>query len=114
MKRATMLTFLLLAALASPAAALPGVGATRPELRLIDGWDRMLVVDRTANKPILVVYEDKDSATQNQPLKDELARIARGDRYKEAIALIAVADVEGYAYWPIRGFVKDAIQSRIF
>lgn len=111
MKRATMLTFLLLAALASPAAALPGVGATRPELRLIDGWDRMLVVDRTANKPILVVYEDKDSATQNQPLKDELARIARGDRYKEAIALIAVADVEGYAYWPIRGFVKDAIQS---
>ena len=112
MKHAALLgTVVLLASLAAPAAALPVVGATRPELTLVDGWDRTLVIDRTANKPILVVYEDKDSATQNQPLKNELARLAKGDRYKEAIALLAVADVESYAYWPIRGFVKDAIQS---
>ncbi len=112
MRRAALMgTVVMLAAFARPAAALPGVGATQPDLTLVDGWDRTLVVDRSANKPILVVYEDKDSATQNQPLKDELARLAEGDRYKDAIALLAVADVEGYAYWPIRGFVKDAIQS---
>lgn len=91
--------------------ALPGTGSARPDLALVDGWDRTLVIDRSANKPILVVYEDKDSASQNQPLKDELAKLAKGDRYKTAIALLAVADVEGYDYWPIRGFVKDAIQS---
>jgi len=39
-----------------------------------------------------------------------LARLAAGDRYRGAVALVAVADVAGYDYWPVRGFVKDAIR----
>lgn len=96
---------------AAHASALPALGDARPELKLVDAWDRTLSVTRAANKPILVVYEDKDSANQNKPLKDDLAKLAKGDRYKSQIVLLAIADVGGYDYWPVRGFVKDAIQS---
>lgn len=107
MNKAAVLALFLLAA---PAAALPAVGQARPEITLVDAWDRPFTLGKSGTKPILVVYEDKDSATQNKALKDELGKLAKGDRYRNAVALIAVADVTGYDYWPVRGFVKDAIQ----
>ena len=94
----------------APASALPAVGASRPDLRLVDAWDRTLALGATGTRPILVLYEDKESSAQNRALKDELGKLAKGDRYRSAIALLAIADVDGYDYWPIRGFVKDAIQ----
>jgi len=105
-----------LALCASSALALPSLGAARPAVRLVDGWERTLDLSSLGTKPVLVVYEDKDSSAQNQPFKDELSRLAKGDRYKSSIALVAIADVGGYDYWPVRGFVKDAIreQSRKF
>ena len=96
--------------IASPAHALPGVGAARPDITLVDAWDRSFSIGKTGTKPILIIYEDKDSAAQNRALKGDLARLAKGDRYKNAVALVAIADVTGYDYWPIRGFVKDSIQ----
>jgi len=101
---------------ASTSFALPSLGATRPTVELVDGWERTLDLSSLGAKPVLVVYEDKESSAQNQPFKDELSRLAKGDRYKSAIALVAIADVGGYDYWPVRGFVKDAIreQSRKF
>ncbi len=93
------------------ALALPEVGAARPTLTLTDAWDRSLDLSTLTGKPVLVVYEDKDSATQNDALKRELAALAKGDKYKRSIALVAVADVSGYDYWPVKGFVKDAIKT---
>ena len=61
-------------------------------------------------KPVLIVYEDKSSTAQNKALKDELAQIAKGDRYRSSVALAAVADVSAYDFWPARGFVRDAIR----
>jgi len=94
----------------TPAEALPSVGETRPDISLVDAWDRTFSIRSTGTKPILIVYEDRDSATQNKELKDDLARLAKGDRYRNAVALVAIADVTGFGYWPVRGFVKDAIQ----
>ena len=93
------------------ARALPGPGAKRPDVRLDDAWDRSLTLGRYRGMPTLVVYEDKDSAEENKVLKAELSELAKGDRYKKKIALVAVADVSSYDYWPVRGFVKDAIQA---
>lgn len=95
---------------ASTAEALPKVGAVRPSARTVDADDRTLDIGTIAGRPILVVYEDKDSATLNAPLKADLSRLARGDRYRNAVALVPVANVESYDYWPVRGFVKDAIK----
>lgn len=105
-----VLLALAVASLLRTARALPTLGTDRPELVLRDAWDRSFALSRLRGMPILVVYEDKESATQNQRLKDELARLAQGDRYKRSVGLVAVADVTGYDYWPVRGFVKDAIQ----
>jgi hypothetical protein len=96
--------------LAREAFGLPVVGAARPSVRLLDGWERTLELSRLGAKPVLVVYEDKGSSTQNQPFKDELAQLAKGDRYKSGVAFVAIADLQGYDYWPVRGLVKDAIR----
>lgn len=98
------------AALALPASALPNVGDLRPAARAVDVDGRALDLRAINGRPILVVYEDKDSSGMNVALKKELSRLARGDRYRSAIALVPVADVQGYDYWPVRGFVKSAIK----
>ena len=61
-------------------------------------------------RPVLILYEDKDSSKQNQKLKDDLAALAKGDKYKQKVVLAAVADVSSYDYWPAKGFVQDAIR----
>lgn len=96
--------------LARDASALPPLGSTMPEVLMTDAWGRSLALSSLRDKPVLVIYEDKASAEQNKVLKAELARLARGDRYKKVVGLVAVADVTGYDYWPVRGFVEDAIQ----
>ncbi len=93
-----------------PAHGLPILGAPLLALRLLDAWDRTMELSRLGAKPVLIVYEDKDSATQNQAFKNDLANLARGDRYRDTVGLVAIADVQGYDYWPVRGFVKDAIK----
>ncbi len=95
---------------ASPSHALIEVGAGRPPTRVLDANDRPFDVESVKGRPMLVVYEDKDHANLNVGLKDELSRLARGERYRRAVALVPVADVRTYDYWPVRGFVKDAIR----
>ncbi len=92
------------------AEGLPAVGAKRPAAQVVDADDRGLDLRSINGRPMLIVYEDKDSSKLNVPLKDELSRLARGGRYQAAVALVPVADVEGYDYWPVRGFVKSAIR----
>jgi hypothetical protein len=95
---------------AAAARALPSEGAPRPDVLLEDAWDRVVRLSQYEGEPVLVVYEDKDSAAVNEALKRDLSRLAKGDRYRSSVALIAVADVTGYDYWPVRGFVKSAIR----
>jgi hypothetical protein len=90
--------------------ALPKEGALAPNARLENADGGAREIKGWKGKPILIVYEDKDSATQNKTLKDELAKLAKGDRYKATVALAAVADVSSYDFWPVKGFVKDAIR----
>jgi len=106
-----MFCALAFASYALPAAALPQAGALRPAARVVDADDNPLDLRSINGKPTLVLYEDKDSATTNAAFKADLSRLAKGDRYKNAIALVPVADVQGFDYWPIRGFVKDSIRS---
>jgi hypothetical protein len=90
--------------------ALPKEGALAPNARLENADGKTLQMKVWKGKPILIVYEDKDSASQNMVLKDELSKLAKGDRYKATVALAAVADVSSYDFWPVKGFVKDAIR----
>src|SRR4028118_1226033 len=114
---------------ASAAVALPARGSKAPNAqledadgrvprrkalngKLEDADGRVLWMKSLKGKPTLIVYEDKDSATQNQPLKNDLAKLAKGDKYKSKVALAAVADVSSYDFWPVKGFVKAATRGR--
>lgn len=102
----------LSAALLSGAAlALPAEGQVAPNARVEDADGRELQIKTLRGRPILIMYEDKDSKAQNQAFKDALARLAKGDaRYRRTLAAVAVADVSAYDFWPVKGFVKDAIR----
>lgn len=89
---------------------LPKPAAERPHVRLVDAWNRAIHLDALGVQPVLVVYEDKGSAEQNAALKRELSNLARGDRYRSKVRVVPIADLEGYDYWPVRGFVRDAVQ----
>lgn len=97
--------------LSATAQALPAVGAPGPGGKVVDAEGRGLDLHAIKGKPTLLVYEDKEATKQNLELKTQLSKLASGDKYRKAIALVAVADVEGYDYWPARGFVKSAIRS---
>jgi predicted transcriptional regulator len=90
--------------------ALPNVGDARPQVRLVDAWERTLDIDDKAKKAILVVYEDRDSSKQNQTLKDELASLAKDPKFEVGVTVVAIADLTAYNYWPVKGFAKDAMR----
>ncbi len=106
---ATVLTSTI--ALAATASALPQVGKKRPALSGGDVDGNTLDLRAINGKPTLVVYESQAAAPQNAALKAELSNLASGEAYRNSVALVPVADVEGYDFWPARGFVKDAIRS---
>ena len=106
-----LLALSLALSIPGPAGAVPRVGSDVPDVVLRDGWDRDTHLARFRGMPLLVIYEDKGSTEQNDPLKRELARLAKGGQDRKKIALVAIADVSDYDFWPARGFVKDAIRS---
>lgn len=94
----------------SSAVALPKVGAEVANARVEDADGRRLELRAMASRPVLIVYEDKGASSQNAVFKRELAQFAAGDRYRQHIGLVAVADVSAYNFWPVKGLVKDAIR----
>ena len=52
---------------ATPAGALIRAGSLRPAAQVADADDRTLDLRAINGRPILVLYEDKDSAKVNEP-----------------------------------------------
>ncbi len=94
---------------ATDALALPKVGDARAAVSLTDGWDRSMDLSKM-ERPLLLIYEDKDSQNDNQKLKDELGKLDEAIHYRKSVAHVAVADVSGYDYWPAKGIVKDELK----
>lgn len=91
--------------------ALPTVGGTAPETAKVEDVDsRVLQMKDLRGKPVLLVYEDKDSAHVNDELKKELAKLSASDQKLGSLRVVAVADVSAYDFFPAKGAVKDAIR----
>jgi len=61
-------------------------------------------------KPTVLFYEDKDSTAENQALKDELFRQGKEKGLLEAATVIAIANVQGYDWFPAKNFVVSAVK----
>jgi hypothetical protein len=79
----------------------PVEGAAAPISTLRASWTR--TVDRSTSAPTLVVYEDKESATLTRSSRRSSRASRPGDRYRSTVALIPVADLRDYDFWPVRG-----------
>lgn len=97
--------------LTGPAGAVAPLTRAPPPIEVVDGWDRKRDLRAHLGSPIVLVYEDKDSSRLNQPFKNELARLlSANEGLRRRVAMFPIADVDGYDYWPARGFVKKAIR----
>lgn len=62
-----------------------------------------------AGRAVILIYEDRASNTQNDELKRELANRARAQDLTRNVAVVPVANLAGYNFWPARGFARDAV-----
>ena len=62
------------------------------------------------NRPTVLFYEDRDSTTLNQHVKDALAAAGREGAMGEAVGVVAVAAVGEWNWFPARSFVLAAVR----
>lgn len=60
-------------------------------------------------RAVVIVYEDRDSNRQNEALKRELAERIRGQGLEREVAVVPVANLSGFNFWPAMGFARDAV-----
>ena len=58
---------------------------------------------------VILIYEDRDSNQQNNDLKRELAEHARAQDLTRDVAVVPVANLSSYSFWPAQGFARDAV-----
>lgn len=64
-----------------------------------------------AGHPTIVFYEDNDGGEQNDRFKQRLGKLQGKSASAKKVAIVAIADVASWGFWPARGFVKDALRS---
>jgi hypothetical protein len=62
-----------------------------------------------ADRVVLMMYEDRDSTDVNAPLKAEVRRRIWTEMLWKRLAVVPVADVRRYDYWPARAVVRAAV-----
>jgi hypothetical protein len=92
------------------AAALPPVGEAPAAATVEDADGRPLETRSALGRPVLVVFEDRDTSQQNAPLKADLKALAGETSRFAKLLVLPVADVSDYDFWPAKGFVKSAIR----
>ncbi len=60
--------------------------------------------------PVVLFYEDKDGASQNQPLRFALSTQRQPRTLTEVVKVVAVANVEGYDWFPVKNFVLSSVR----
>ncbi len=94
----------MIVAAATPAWALPPVGAVAPRVEIENVAARAMRPVPDA-RPVLVMYEDKDAQTQNERARQVLGRINDRAENRARFEFAAVADVASWNWWPAKKYV---------
>ena len=62
-----------------------------------------------AGRVVLLMYEDRDAQDENALLKAEVRRRIRQELLGRSLAVVPIADVRRYDYWPARSVVRAAV-----
>src|SRR5262245_31712528 len=72
--------------------------------------ERELSFASMRGKVVVLFYEDRGTRNDNQRLKDSLQRALAADAALGArVAVLPVANVSGYDFWPARWFARRAV-----
>ncbi|MBK7862646.1 MAG: hypothetical protein IPJ65_29370 [Archangiaceae bacterium] len=66
--------------------------------------------DLFRSRPTVLFYEDKDTNQLNQPLKDTLYALGKARSLLDAASVVAIANVQGFDWFPARNFVVTAVK----
>jgi len=66
-------------------------------------------LESVAQKPLVVFYEDRGSAADNQPLKDALFALGRERGLLGAVAVVGVANLGAWNWPPARQFAQAGV-----
>jgi hypothetical protein len=109
-RRFAGMPWVLLFALPMFAWALPKSGSTVGRVSVVDttGTSRTLP---DAHRPILLMYEDRASASENQEVRRLLGRYTRVAENRAVFEFVAVADVSKWNWWPAKRHVLEELRA---
>lgn len=84
------------------------MGQVVPDFVVEDVDGRPVRLSQHRGRVVVVVCEDRDSATQNVEFKRRLSRL--GEPAERVLVWMAVADVHAYDFWPARSTVKRKLR----
>ena len=90
----------------------PAVGRPAPWFTLESTSGPIHTLWSYAGRVLLLMYEDRDSQELNAALKSEVRRRIWAERLGPGLAVVPVADVRRYDYWPARKIVRNAVIER--
>jgi hypothetical protein len=77
-------------------------------LRGTDGKE--VALSSWRGKPVILFYEDRHSTTLNAPLKEALFERGRALGLLEAVAVVGVANLEAFDFFPARGIALSRVR----
>lgn len=92
------------------ALALPLPGGRISHAQVEDPDGKTLDLASLRGWPTLVLYEDKNTAQENEELRDQLAAMAEHNPRSRSLAVVPVVDLAAYDFWPARGFARGAVK----
>lgn len=99
----------LVVLVASAAWGSPPVGvAMEAALQGADG--RKVALSQWRGKPVVLFYEDQDATQQNARVKEELFARGQALGLLDAAWVVAVADLQGFNFFPAREFALAFVQ----
>ena len=101
----------LLLLLVFPAIATAAERGRVLDARLTNSQGSHTQLSRFWGKPVLLFYEDVESVKLNQAAKDELKRLSEQYHLREAVDLVAVANLEGLNWEPARAVALAVVRA---
>lgn len=87
-----------------------GALATTRDAALVSSRGKAVQLKTLFGLPTVLFYEDRHSTALNQQTKDELFERGQREGLLQAVKVIAVADLEGYNWFPARDFALSAVR----
>jgi hypothetical protein len=81
-----------------------------PDVQLKDAYGHTVSLSQFRGKPVVLLYESRESREENRALKDRLFRLGQQSQLREALHFIPIANLEPYDFFPVRHFAERYIR----